>query len=117
LSKSIWNGVFAGARELGLVVRDVLATVHRGAPPAAATDPAGASPTAAGGRRRRSVGSRDLLLEPVSKSAPAIAWTSKCIMLCPAPHSSAHWPWKVPPASSSLSVNSKLFVRPARRRA
>ena len=41
-----------------------------------------------------------------------MATTLKSISRWPVPHSSAHWPWNVWPASSSLTVNSKWFVWP-----
>jgi hypothetical protein len=44
-----------------------------------------------------------------SNSAPVSARTSKSMMLCPEPHSSAHWPRNVWPASDSLTVNSNWF--------
>ena len=41
-----------------------------------------------------------------------IAITLKSITRWPVPHSSAHWPWNVWPASSSFTVNSKWLTCP-----
>src|SRR3954451_4739389 len=69
--------------------------------------PLGAAPDGAGGGALAC-----LSFSQVSKSGPASAWTSNSMIRWPEPHSSAHWPRNVWPASLSLTLNSNTFVRP-----
>ena len=47
-----------------------------------------------------------------SKSAGDSAWTSNSMIRWPVPHSSAHWPRNVWPASAASTLKSNTFTRP-----
>src|SRR6476659_6132965 len=69
--------------------------------------PLGAAPLGAGG-------GFDLTFSAsqASNSVALRARTSNSMMLWPTPHSSAHWPRNVWPASDALTMKSNWFVRP-----
>ena len=103
LSKWIVNGASAGAVELRLVELDVLrGEVDDGTAAATARD-----------RRRRRAGRRELARRTrPGTSAGAMAWTSNTMIRWPTPHSSAHWPRNVWPASSASMVRSNWLTMP-----
>ena len=110
LSNSIWNGVSAGAVSAVGSKRQM----SLGRRPASGGSPAGRRRTA-----RRTAGSRSacgdaLAVEPrVELGAGQRMDVEHASTLWPTPHSSAHWPRKVWPASASLIVNSNA-VDPTR---
>ena len=113
LSKSIVNGVSAGAVELGLVEGDVLgrrASTGAARRPGPGPAPDGRLPDGGGGVALR-LG--DLLLRARRRSRPGSGRGRRTASSRgPAPHSSAHWPRNVWPASGSSTVKSNVLSCP-----
>src|SRR6478735_7942011 len=92
-----------GAAPLGAAA---LGVAPLGAGPPLGGAPLGAAPLGAGG-------GFDLTFSAsqASNSVALRARTSNSMMLWPTPHSSAHWPRNVCPASDALTMKSNWFVR------
>src|SRR6476620_4981103 len=86
-------------------------------PPLGGTPPLGAAPLGVaplGAAPLGAGGGFDLTCSAsqASNSVALRARTSNSMMLWPTPHSSAHWPRNVWPASDALTMKSNWFVRP-----
>ena len=91
-----------GAVELGLVEGDVLRGERR--------TTGGRRRPLGPGRRGRVRPRRPCRRSQASKSAGRARWTSNSMIRWPVPHSSAHWPRKVWPASSASIVRSNWLT-------